>query len=103
MICFLTFTTCAHPIPTTYCTVPTLYQLEGVTKEGDHPQSIFQDTEIWKGRYGGEAVVLKVLRGPRDDFRAEKPNIVSTLSDPPVVVLMGEIAVLRGSSSDEAA
>ena len=86
-----------------YRTVPASYQLEGVTKEEDHPQSIFQDTEIWKGRYDGETVVLKVLRGPRVDSRAEKYNSVSTWSDSPVVVLMGEIAVLRGSSFDEAA
>ena len=61
-----------------YRTVPASYQLEGVTKEEDHPQSIFQDTEIWKGRYDGETVVLKVLRGPRVDSRAEKYNSVST-------------------------
>ena len=86
-----------------YCTVPASYQLEGVTKEGDHPQSIFPDTEVWKGRYDGKAVVLKILRGPRVGSRVEKPNSVSTLNDPPAVVLMGEIAVLRGSRFDEAA
>lgn len=66
-----------------YCTVPASYQLEGITKEGDRPQSIFQDTEIWKGRYNGEVVVLKILRGPRVvDSNMGKTSGVSTLNDP---------------------
>ena len=76
-----------------YCTVPASYQFEGIAKEGDHPQSIFQGTEFWEGGYGGGTPVLKVLRGPRVDSRMEKPT-VSMLNDPPVVTLMGEIAVL---------
>ena len=65
-----------------YCTVPASYQLEGVTKEGDHPQSTFQDTKIWKGRYNGEVVVLKILRVPRVDSRSGKTKSVSTSSHP---------------------
>jgi len=65
-----------------YCTVPASYELEGVTKEGDRPQSNFQDTEIWKGKYNGEAVVLKILRGPGVDSHMGKTNSVSTSSDP---------------------
>ena len=67
-------TICGH-----YRTVPASYQLEGVTKEGDCPKSIFQDTEIWKGRHNGEVVVLKVLKGPRVDVR--KTDNVSTSSN----------------------
>jgi len=64
-----------------HCTVPTSYQLEGVTKEGDCPQRICQETEIWKGGYNGEVAMLKVFRGPRD-YHVQKTKSVSTLSDP---------------------
>jgi len=65
-----------------YHTVPASYQLEGVTKEGDRPKSIFPDTEIWEGKYDGKVVVLKVLRGPRVDSHMQKTDTVSTSSDP---------------------
>ena len=36
-------------------------------REGNHSQRISQVIEIWKGRYGGEAVALKVIKVSRRD------------------------------------
>ena len=82
-----------------YCTVPTLYQLKCVTKEGYYPQSTSQEAEVWKGRYNGEVVALKVLRGPRGDSRLRNTKTVSMSDDPHsgkqfVVLLKDKIVVL---------
>lgn len=53
---------CGH-----YHTVPTAYKLEGVEKEGDCPRYQSNVTEIWKGRYRGQSVALKILRVSQDN------------------------------------
>lgn len=58
-------------------TVPNLYKLEGVVKEGDCAQRISQATETWKGRYNGEVVALEVLRVPRDHPHLQQTKSVS--------------------------
>ena len=63
-------------------TVPRLYKLEGVTKEGDHPYRTSRAAEIWKGRYDDKAVALKILRLPRGDPRVLKTKSVSTSHAP---------------------
>ena len=68
-------------------------------KEGNYPKSTSQLTEIWKGRYDGEVVALKVLRGPGGDHCTWEAYEVSILCDSQsgellVVVLTDEIAVL---------
>ena len=65
-----------------YCTVPALYQLEGVAKEGDHPKSTSQETEIWKGRHNGEVVAIAVLREPEGDSHVRNTKKVSVSGDP---------------------
>lgn len=50
-------------------------------KEGDRAQRISQVTEIWKGRYNGEVVALKVLRAPRDDPHVRRTKSVSMSCD----------------------
>ena len=62
-------------------TVPTAYKLDGVEKEGEYPQHISKATEIWKGRYEGKAVALKILRLPRDDPYIQRVKTVSGLCD----------------------
>ena len=64
-------------------TVPISYKLEGVEKEGDHPQNISKakTTEIWKGRYKGGEVALKVLKVPRDDPQIQRAKSVSGSCD----------------------
>ena len=47
--------------------VPKSYKLEGVEREGRHPQHLSQVTEIWKGAWDGKVVALKVLRVPQDN------------------------------------
>ena len=60
-----------------YCTVPASYQLAGIiTKGGDHPQTISQETEVWKGRHNGRLVALKVLRGPQDNHHLRETKSV---------------------------
>ena len=61
-----------------YCTVPTSYKLEDVVREGDHPQHISQETEIWKGRHKDEVVALKVPRAPHEGFDTSELKSVST-------------------------
>ncbi|KAF9651086.1 kinase-like protein [Thelephora ganbajun] len=53
---------CGH-----HFTFPASYKLVGVVKEGDCAQHNSRVAEIWKGRYDGEVVALKVLRVPRDE------------------------------------
>ena len=88
-------------------TVPRLYKLEGVIKEGDHPQRISKAVEIWKGRYNDKVVALKVLSVPRDDPHVQRTKGVSTLhitrGGQLVAILTDEVAILRGSGVDEAA
>ena len=48
-------------------TIPTSYKLRGVKKQGDYPERVSRVTEIWKGVYRDEVVVLKVLMVPKDD------------------------------------
>jgi len=85
-----------------YCTVPISYQLEGVTKEGSHPQHISRVADIWKGRYNGQVVALKVLRGSRGGYHMQTTRNVSVSHEPLVVVLIDGIEVLQGSGVDEA-
>lgn len=56
-------------------TVPTSYELDGVTKEGEIPQRTTQVIEIWKGRYGGGLVALKVLRVLREEQVGETKSV----------------------------
>jgi len=62
-------------------TVPTSYRLEGVKKEGEYAQHISKATEVWKGRYKGEVVALKILRLPRDDPYIQRAKSVSGSCD----------------------
>ena len=62
-------------------TIPTSYKLEGVTREGD-PQRVSQGITVWKGRYKGEAVTLKVFEVSRQDPHIAPFKRVSTLCDP---------------------
>ena len=52
-------------------------------KEGNHPQHVTLETEIWKGRYNNEVVALKILRVPRDDPQIQKVKSVSVPRDSP--------------------
>jgi len=65
-----------------YGTIPAPYQLEGVTKDGEHPQSTSQATEIWKGRHDGKLVAITVLKGPEGDFHVWNTKRVSMSGDP---------------------
>jgi len=59
------------------------HNLEGVVKEGDHSQpGVSQVIEIWKGRYKGEAVVLKVLKVSPQDPHLPAFKHVSVPRDP---------------------
>lgn len=60
-----------------YSTVPSSYKLESAVKDGDRAQRISKVTEIWKGRYNGEVVALKVLRVPQDDSHLKSIRSVS--------------------------
>lgn len=61
-----------------YHTVPAAYKLEGVVKEGTCAQRISRVTEIWKGRYQGEEVALKIIRVSKaqDDPEAQRSKSV---------------------------
>lgn len=88
-------------------TVPNSYKLEGVVKEGTCAQRISQVTEIWKGRYNGEVVALKVLRVPRDDPHVQRTKSVSTSRRSGGLpslsrYLTHSAAFLQGSGVDEA-
>lgn len=88
-------------------TVPTAYKLEGVEKEGDCAYSRSDVTEIWKGRYRGEFVALKILRVSQDNPeipRAKSVRIFVRSSSEGwfVLNLTGTTAVLQGSCVDEA-
>jgi len=47
-------------------------------REGAYNQRISRVLEIWKGRYNGEVVALKVLGGARDDPCVLSAKSVST-------------------------
>jgi len=64
-----------------YQTIPVSYQLEGVEKEGECAQRISTATEIWKGRYMGEVVALKIPRVPRDSPYRQRTKSVSGSCD----------------------
>jgi len=86
--------------------IPTSYKLEGVVKQGELPQYRHPTgvTEVWKGRYNGGVVALKVLRVPLDDPLMRGIKSVSTSPDPLlVVILTDDVAVLQGGSGDDAA
>jgi len=61
-----------------------LYKLEGVVKEGDIPKYRHPTgaTEIWKGKYKGDVVALKVLRVPKDDPQMQGIKSVSMSRGP---------------------
>ena len=63
--------------------VPTICKLEGVVREEDRSQSFSPTVEIWKGRYKGEVVALKVLKLSRHNPQRYKFETVSLPSDPP--------------------
>jgi len=63
-------------------TVPTSYNLEGVTKDGDCATRISHLTEIWRGRYNGEVVALKVFRVSQDDPHIQRTKGVRMSRDP---------------------
>jgi len=84
-------------------TVPTAYKLDGVEKEGECAQHNSK-TQIWKGRYKGDVVALKILRLPQEDPSIQRIESVSKSRDlrrllP--VVLIGGVAALQGSGVDE--
>jgi hypothetical protein len=58
-------------------TVPTSYKLRGVKKQGGYPERISRVTQIWKGVYRDEVVVLKVLMVPKDDPDIQETESVS--------------------------
>ena len=60
---------------------PTSYQLEGVVKEGTDAEHTSKTTEIWKGKYKGKEVTLKILRVHRDDPQAQAVESVSMSRD----------------------
>ena len=87
--------------------VPNSYKLGGVVKEGYSAQQISRVIEIWKGRYDGDVVALKVLRVPRDDPHIQRTKSVSTSrrsGGPPSLSrhLTHGAAFLQGSGVDEA-
>lgn len=87
--------------------VPVSYELGVVVKQGDHAQRISWVTEIWKGMHDGEVVALKVLRLSQDNPAMKVAQQVSVLYNPRVggsflVILTNGVAVLRGSTFDEA-
>jgi len=91
-------------------TVPKSYKLEGVIKEGEFPQHRHPTgvIEIWKGRYNGEVVALKVLRVPSGDpqIRGIKSVSISrgpSRFEPFASVLTDCVAILQGSCVDDAA
>ena len=59
---------------------PTSYQLEGVVKEGKYAKHTSNTTEIWKGKYKGKEVALKILRVHRDDPQAQAVELSVSLS-----------------------
>lgn len=61
-----------------YGTVPTSYKLEGIVKEGNTPQCTSEVTEVWKGRYNGKLVAIKVIVAPQDDHRRQSLKSVSS-------------------------
>jgi len=58
-------------------TVPKSYILEGAEREGECAQHKSKTADIWKGRYKGEVVALKILRVPQDGPYAQKTESVS--------------------------
>ena len=87
-----------------------MYKLEGVVKEGEHPQHRHSTgvIEIWKGRYNGKVVALKVLRVPPGDPQIRGIKSVSMSHGPSQVglfdfVLTDGVAVLQGSGVDDTA
>ena len=65
--------------------VPASYELADVVKQGDHAIHTSHVTEIWKGVYGGEVIVLKVLRVSQGgDPDVQKAQQVSNLYIPHV-------------------
>ena len=46
-------------------------------KDGDYPKHHSTVTEIWKGKYQGEEVALKVLRVDRDEANIHRMKSVS--------------------------
>jgi len=81
--------------------------LEGVVREGDHSQCVSKVIEIWKGRYEGEVVALRVLKVSRQYPYTLEFKRVSMPRDPPgggglfLVVLTEDTVVLHGSGDDE--
>ena len=84
-------------------------------KEGTCAQSVSQVSEVWKGRYKGEEVALKVIGVPhlrrrrdrRNGHEARMAKSVSVLRDLKrggrlVPCLTDITAILQGSSVDEA-
>jgi hypothetical protein len=60
-----------------HLTVPSIYKLEGVVKEGDCPQRNSLVTEIWKGGCKEDKVALKVLRVGRGETDVQRMKKVS--------------------------
>ena len=54
-----------------------MYKLNGVVKEGLYARHNSQTTEIWKGRYKGEEVALKVIRVSHDNSNKAKSVSIS--------------------------
>ena len=48
-------------------TIPSLFELQGVVRQGDRAQHDSGDIEIWKGIYINKVVVLKVPRSMPQD------------------------------------
>ena len=63
-------------------TVPTQYNLGGITREGDVSKRISKVIEIWKGRYNDEVVALKVLKVSLQDPHILAFTSVSVPRDP---------------------
>ena len=90
-----------------WCTVPTSYKLEGVEKRGLRAQHVSPTTKIWKGRYRGKEVALKVLRVRPDNPLPQTVKSVSASHSSRTsfffgVMLTGGIGILQGSSFNQA-
>ena len=88
-----------------WCTVPTSYKLEGVVRNYA-AQHVSQMTEIWKARYSGREVAVKIVRVRQGDPLAQRVKRVSRLRNSRRrvffgVVLTDGVGIVQRSSFDQ--
>ena len=84
--------------------VPASYKLEGVEKEGEFAQRNSTVAGVWRGRYDGKVVALKVLRVSQNDPDRQRIKSVSASCDLRRLLagfLKDGVAVLQRSGVDE--